>query len=99
MIATARVLDNPEEMEKYFAIIEEHGQEEGFNLGLYDKPPKAIFAKSEFLFRISEVQTAWLFNESITGEKLINIKARKDGVWTLYYDEQLWNKLKEHFKE
>jgi hypothetical protein len=94
MNAEARLLDNYEEIEAYNDIIEQHGKEEAFNLGLYTTPPKERYVKSEFLFRLKEVDNAWI----VEGD-FINMKMDDGSIWTIYYTDELWNKLKKHFKE
>ena len=94
MIGKARLLDNYDEIAEYNDVIKEHGKEEAFTLGLYDKPPKEIYVESELLFKLNDVQNAW-----IVEGKLINMKMEDGGVWTIYYTQEIWDKLKKHFEE
>jgi len=97
MIGTIKILDNVKEVNEYNAVIEEHGEEEAFNLGLYTKPPVKKFSKSDFLFNVKDIKTAWVFLEN--GEKFMSLHMRDDNVWSLYYDEELWNKLRKYYEE
>ena len=61
MKCKVRLLSNYKEIEEYDAAIEQHGSfEEVFNLGLYTTPPKEMFVRSDFLFRVSDVMQSWL---------------------------------------
>lgn len=93
MIATVKVLENFKEIEKYHNAIEEHGEVEAFNLGLFTSPPVEKFIKSEFIFDVTDVSVAWIFHDK--GDKMINIQMINNNAWGLCYTDELWESLKE----
>ena len=100
MIGKVKLLSNYKELEKYNRDIEEYGETEAFNLGLYSTPPKEVFVKNDFLFKMSDMKSVWIIidKEELTG-KAINVKMEDDDIWTFGWDEKLWEKLETYFKE
>ena len=92
MKVNVKLLDNYEEIADYNAIISEKGEEEAVMLG--HVRPQQKFVKSQLLFKIDEISMVWL----VEGD-MINIKMDDGDLWTVYYNENLWNKLVEHFNE
>lgn len=85
MEATALFLNNYQEIEDWEAKTEKMGYSEG------DKP-KESFSSNDFCFTLYEVRVAWKFNDN--GKDRINIKLVDGEVWSLVYNDSLWNQLK-----
>ena len=97
MIAKAILMSNVDEVDEYNSIVEEcGGVEEAFNLGKIDNAVIPKFMDSEFLFKMSDVKSAWIIYDP---DKLINVKIGDGDLWTLKWDELLWLKLKTYFNE
>ena len=95
MIGKVKLLSNFKELEAFNKDVEEHG-EEVFILGKYTEAPKEKYVFSEMLFDLESVVLAWIVIDE--GDKLINIKMADGDVWTIYYDDIMWNTLKDYFK-
>lgn len=96
MIAKVKLLANYDEISSYNAAVEEYGIDELKVLGKYTTPPIERFVKKDFLFHLKEVSFAWIVGDE---NELINLKTDDGEIWSLYYDSELWDKLKEHFRE
>ena len=90
MIAKVKLLTNFKEMQEFHAAVQEHGMEEAFNLGFYTKPPTEKFVSKEFLFKMNDVETAWVVGDN---NELINIKMNDAEIWSLEYNKNLWGIL------
>jgi hypothetical protein len=96
MIAEVLLVGNSDEVTKYNMAVEEHGFEELFNLGRYDKPVSVEWTVCEMGFSLEDVRLAWVVNQP---QQAINIKFDDGDVWSLVYKEEIWEEIKKLFEE
>jgi len=86
-------LKNIVELQRYNEVVAEYGYDEAFNLGKVNEPIEPIYVTNDFIFKMSDVQTAWMVHDPNVS---INIKMSDGDMWSVEYTDELWNKLEEH---
>lgn len=92
MIAKAYMITNYEKVLEYKNACKEYGSEEEAHAQDF-YPVKEEYMETEFMFDADEVIRCWKDKDG----KIIIDFGEENGIWTIEYSDEVWDKLKEKF--